>query len=144
MISLFGFGTINGRLKERISLLPESILAAAHRNTALYKRYRHLLQHDCSRLLNLDSIPKGPQAVQFTSPDGQEAVVLIFRGTSAKDSFQLMLRGLKKNHRYNVTFANDNSTAEKDGSELLSPGITVSLPSLAMSEIVLINALDHA
>jgi alpha-galactosidase len=143
MISLFGFGTINGQLKERISLLPESILAAAHRNTALYKRYRHLLQHDCSRLMNLDNIPEEPQAVQFTSPDGQEAVVLIFRGTSAKGSFQLLLRGLKKNHSYNVTFANDNSTAEKDGRELLSQGITVSLPSLSMSEIVLIKARDH-
>jgi alpha-galactosidase len=144
MISLFGFGTINGQLKERISLLPESILAAAHRNTALYKRYRHLLQDDFSRLLNLSTNPEGPQAVQFTSRDGREAVVLIFRGTSDKDSFQLPLRGLKKNRSYNVTFANDNSTTEKDASELLSEGITVSLPSLSMSEIVLIKARDHA
>jgi hypothetical protein len=144
MISLFGFGTINGQLKERISLLPESILAAAHRNTALYKRYRHLLQDDFSRLLNLSTNPEGPQAVQFTSRDGREAVVLIFRGTSDKDSFQLPLRGLKKNRSYNVTFANDNSTTEKNASELLSEGITVSLPSLSMSEIVLIKARDHA
>ena len=51
MISLFGFGTINGQLKERVSLYPEPVLAAARRNVPLYKRYRHLLQHDCYDLL---------------------------------------------------------------------------------------------
>jgi alpha-galactosidase len=145
MISLFGFGTINGQLKERISLFPEPILAAARRNTVLYKRYRHLLQHDCFRLLNSgDAAGPQPQAVQFSSPDGQEAVVLVFRGESARGSIRLPLRGLHEDRRYRVAFANDGSMTEKNGSELVSQGITVSLPSLSMSEIVLINARDHA
>ncbi len=145
MISLFGFGTINGQLKERISLFPEPILAAARRNTALYKRYRHLLKHDCFRLLNPDDATgQKPQAVQFTSPDGQEAVVLVFRGGGAQDSFHLPLRGLQKSSNYGVVFANDGSTLEKKGDVLLSQGIAVSLPSSSMSEVVLLNARDHA
>jgi hypothetical protein len=143
MISLFGFGTINGQLKERISLLPEPIIAAAHRNTTLYRRYRHLLQHDCFRLMTPGDAPgQQPQAVQFTSPDGQEAVVLVFRGESPKNSFQLPLRGLQKDRNYGVTFANDGSTMEKKGDELLSQGIGVSLPSSSMSEVVLVKARD--
>lgn len=144
MISLFGFGTINGQLKERISLFPEPILAAARRNIALYKRYRHLLKHDCFRLLNPDDATgQKPQAVQFTSPDSQEAVVLVFRGGSVQDSFHLPLRGLQKSSNYGVVFANDGSTVEKKGDVRLSQGIIVSLPSSSMSEVVLLNARDH-
>jgi hypothetical protein len=35
MVSLFGFGTILGLLKERVSLFPEPVLAAARRNLEL-------------------------------------------------------------------------------------------------------------
>jgi alpha-galactosidase len=140
MISLFGFGTLNGQLKQRISLLPEPILAAAHRNTTLYKRYRHLLQHDCFRLLNPGDAAGQPQAVQFVSPDGEEAVVLVFCSEAPNDSIQLPLRGLHKDRSYNVTFANDGSVTEKNGRELLSQGITVSLPSRSISEIILLKA----
>jgi alpha-galactosidase len=140
MISLFGFGTINGQLKERVSLFPEPVLAAARRNTALYKRYRHLLQHDCLRLLNPSDSADPLQAVQFTSPDGEEAVILVFRGESTKDSVQLPLLGLQRERSYEVTFANDGSVTEKKGWELLSHGIAVSLPSRSISEIVLMKA----
>jgi hypothetical protein len=98
------------------------------------------LQHDCLRLLNPSDSADPLQAVQFTSPDGEEAVILVFRGESTKDSVQLPLLGLQRERSYEVTFANDGSVTEQKGGELLSHGITVSLPSRSISEIVLMKA----
>ena len=129
-MSLFGFGTINGQLKERVSLYPEPVLTAARRNIELYKRYRHLLQHDCHQLLKpADKEGKGGwQAVEFASPTGQEAVVLAFRAESPQQTVQLTLRGLQADANYDVHFANGNRPDLKTtGGDLLSKGIGVSL-----------------
>jgi alpha-galactosidase len=145
MMSLFGFGTINGQLKERVSLYPESVLTAARRNVALYKSYRHLLQHDCCQLLpSSDMAPDKRksewQAVQFVLPSGQEAVVLAFRAESTQPMVQLSLRGLKSEGSYEVNFANGGHPDLKmEGGELLAKGITVSLERANMSEVVLIR-----
>jgi len=145
MMSLFGFGTINGQLKERVSLYPETVLMAARRNMAMYKRYRHLLQHDCYQLLPSGDTGPGQgkgewQAVQFVSPSGQEAVVLAFRAESPQDTVQLSLRGLRSEGDYDVHFANGNrSDSKAKGGELLSKGISISLEKPHMSEVVLIR-----
>ena len=145
-MSLFGFGTINGQLKERVSLYPESVLTAARRNVALYKSYRHLLQHDCYQLLpSGDTAPDKSksewQAVQFVSPSGHEAVLLAFRADSAQQSVQLPLRGLQSQGGFEVTFANGGRPRFEDerADELSAKGITVSLERTHMSEVVLVR-----
>ena len=143
MVSLFGFGTINGQLKERVSLYPEPVLATARRNVELYKRYRHLLQHDCHQLLKVADTKTGQGewlAVEFASPSGKEAVVLAFRAESPQESVQLTLRGLRSDRNYDVHFANGNRPDLKTkGGDLLSKGISISLEKAHMSEVVLIR-----
>jgi alpha-galactosidase len=138
MMSLFGFGTINGQLKERVSLYPEPVLAAAKRNTELYKRYRHLLQHDCHQLLPTGATEKGQwQAVQFIAPSAREAVVLAFRAESTQETIQLPLQGLQSDGIYEVDFANSNRTGLKvRGGDLATKGLTISLGEPHMSEVV--------
>lgn len=139
MVGLFGFGTINGQLKERVSLYPESVLAAARRNIALYKRYRHLLQHDCYHLFSSSGAQQKYQAIQFVSPSGQEAVVLVFRARSPQDIVRLPLHGLRSNGRYDVTFANSGVNTWMEGDDILSKGISISLKAPYMSEVLLLR-----
>ena len=141
MISLFGFGTINGQLNQRISLFPEPVLTAARRNVSLYKRYRHLLLHDCYDLLPAQEPEKQQwEAMQFVSTAGQEAVVLIFRGESMQDTIQLQLRGLQRDALYAITFANGSRPDLKmTGHVLLSQGIAISLERPRMSEVLLLK-----
>jgi alpha-galactosidase len=141
MMSQFGFGTINGQLKERVSLYPDSVLTAARRNMALYVRHRHLLQHDCYQLLPTDSSEKDAwQAVQFVAPSGKEAVVLAFRAESTQEKVQLPLRGLLREALYEVTFANGSHPDLKmKGHDLLSQGIALSLQNPQMSDVVLVR-----
>jgi alpha-galactosidase len=143
MMSLFGFGTINGQLKERVSLYPEPVLTAARRNVELYKRYRQLLQSDCYQLLPTVDTGKdqnGWLAVEFVSPSGQEAVVLAFRAESPQETVQLSLRGLQNDKNYDVNFANEERPDLKvTGNDLLTRGLTVSLERPHMSEVVLVR-----
>jgi alpha-galactosidase len=139
MLSLFGFGTIQGLLKERISLFPEPVLAAARRNLEWYKRYRHLLQNDCYHLLPSGSAEGQCQVTQFISPSANEAVVLAFKSESSQDTVQLRLRGLLPSSTYEIAFANGGATVQASGSELLSKGITVSWAHSATSEVMLLH-----
>jgi alpha-galactosidase len=143
MMSLFGFGTINGQLKERVSLYPKPVLTAARRNMELYKRYRHLLQSDYYQLLPAADTGKGQGewlAVEFVSPSEQEAVVLAFRAESSQEMVQLSLRKLRSDGNYDLTFANGNRPNLKArGEDLLSKGITISLEQPHMSEVVLVR-----
>jgi len=139
MLSLFGFGTLLGLLKERVSLFPEPVLAAARRNLEVFKRYRHLLQNDCYHLLPAGGAENQYQAVQFVSPSAQEAVLLVFKAESSRDTVQLRLRGLQASRSYEIIFANGGSTLHADGGDLLSKGITLSLTKPATSDVVFLR-----
>jgi alpha-galactosidase len=138
MFCLFGFGTLLGQLKERISLFPEPVLEAARRNMAVFKRYRHLLQQDSYRLLDGDK--DQPQAIQFVSTSGEESVVLVFKAESKEGVVQLPLRGLRKNTDYEITFTNRNQTLQAASNNLLSHGIAVALAPPDTSEVVLMRS----
>ena len=142
-MSLFGFGTINGQLKERVSLYHESVLTAAQRNMKLYRRYRHLLQSNCYQLIPAVDPGKDQNhwlAVEFAPPSGQEAVVLAFRVESKLETVQLLLRGLLKDKNYDVNFANEEGpNLRVTGNDLLTKGITVSLERPHMSNVVLVQ-----
>ena len=137
MLCLFGFGTINGQLKERISLLPEPILEAARRNVPIYKRYRHLLQDDCYHLL--EESKDQPHAIQFVSLSADESVVLVFKAESKQGTLQLPLRGLQQDMSYELTFVNKNQTLQASGGDLQSKGITVSLADAVTSEVIMLR-----
>ncbi len=137
MFCLFGFGTLLGQLKERVSLFPPSVIEAARRNMAVFKRYRHLLLADSYRLLEEK---KGePEAVQFASSSGDESVVLIFKDESQKLDMQLPLRGLRKDADFDITFVNRNQNLKAAGRDLLSKGIAIGLAGAETSEVVLLR-----
>jgi alpha-galactosidase len=139
MMNQFGFGTILGYLRERISLFPEPILSAARRNVAVYKRFRHLLQADCYHLLPVIPAENKFQAVQFVNSSAGESVVLAFKAGSSLQTMQVPLHGLERNRSYEVTYANGDSPARMSGADLLSKGIALSLRSPATSEVVLLR-----
>ena len=139
MMSLFGFGTILGQLKERISLLPEPLLTAARRNLAVYKRYRHLLQNDCYHLLPSGGAEAQFQAVQFVASFGEEAVVLVFQTATSQGPVQLPLHGLQSDSSYDVTFANGGPVLQMTGDTLVSKGLVVSLAQAVTSEVALLH-----
>jgi alpha-galactosidase len=138
MFCLFGFGTLLGLLKERVSLFPEPVLEAARRNMPIFKGYRHLLEEACYHLL--PGTQSQPQAIQFVSNSGEESVVLVFKGQSEKDSVQLILRGLLGDSEYEITSANRRETRKVRGEELLSKGMGAALNEPFTSEVLLLRS----
>jgi alpha-galactosidase len=139
MFCLFGFGTLLGQLKERISLFPEPVLEAARRNMTVFKRYRHLLQQDSYCLVEGTNGKDQPQAIQFVSTSADESVVLVFKAESKQDIVQLPLRGLREDADYEITFTNQNQTLRAPSDDLLSKGIAVALAQPATSEVVFLR-----
>jgi alpha-galactosidase len=137
MIGLFGFGTLLGTLPERVSLFRPEVLAAARRNIALYKKYRHLLHGDCYGLFPPAGSPEGWQAVQFVA--GDRAVILSFRGKSTQSTMRIPVRGVTAARDYVLTMANTNTQVRVPGSQLLREGIVLDLSRPEMSEVLLIN-----
>ena len=144
MMSLFGFGTINGQLKERVSLYPEPVLTAARRNMELYKRYRHLLQMtvtNCCRLLIRRKEPgrmasrRVRLALRVRRRSFWHSGPRVHRRQSSCRSGDS-----EADANYDVNFANGNRPDLKvTGNDLLTKGITVSLERPHMSEVVLVR-----
>ena len=84
MIAMWGFGTMYGKLGERVSLFPPELKAALKRNIQIYKQYRHLLREDVYHLLPPSTNSREWDAIEFCKRDGSEAVVLAFRSQSAE------------------------------------------------------------
>ena len=140
MIGLFGFGTLNGTLPERVSLFPPAALAAARRNIAHYKRYRHLLHGRAYHLFPPLGSPEQWQAVQVVSDDSAQAVVLCFRGKSTQNEMRLPVQGLQASRTYQVTSANQAAPQTLPGKQLLSEGIIARLAKTEMSEIFFLES----
>jgi len=141
MIGHPGFGMLindpNG--VERVSLYPAEAIAAAKRNIANYKKYRHLLMEDVYHILPPASSPDQWDAIQFCRRDGMEAMVAAFRGGSTESERVFKLRGLKPDASYTLTSLNTGGSRRAPGARLLSEGLRVFLPKPGMSEIYLIK-----
>ena len=138
MIGLFGFGTINGTLPERVSLYPAAVLDAARRNIPIYKKYRHLLYAQAYHLFPPAGSPEQWQAVQFC--DGTEGVILCFRGKSTQSTMRLPVRGLRAEATYRVTAVNGGAAQSISGRKLMRDGLIATLGKPEMSNIFLLDA----
>ncbi len=138
MIGLFGFGTINGTLPERVSLYPAAVLDAARRNIPVYKKYRHLLYAQAYHLFPPAGSPEQWQAVQFC--DGTEGVILCFRGKSTQSTMRLPVRGLRAEATYRVTAVNGGAAQSISGRKLMRDGLIATLGKPEMSNIFLLDA----
>lgn len=139
MIGHFGMGTMNGKLNERLSLLPSAAIEALKRNIANYKKYRHLLVEDVYHILPLADKIDQWDGIQFCRRDGSESVVMLFRGASPEVDKKIKLRGLQSDTGYILTSFNTGESFHISGSELADKGLTVSLPKANTSEIYLLK-----
>lgn len=140
MIGLFGVGTLNGQMSQRASLYPKHILERLSVNVGLYKRFRHLLfQHVSFPFQPYGTDPQGWQAIQFTSADGSEAVLLCFRASSTQTASVLPLSRLHPSKSYRARLIDSATESTMSGRELMESGVYLSLPQAGASEIVLVN-----
>jgi alpha-galactosidase len=140
MMGLFGFGTLNGTLPERVSLFPPAALEAARRNIPFFKRYRHLLQGDAYHTFPPAGSAEGWQAVQFNGADARQAVILCFRNGSHQASMRLPVKGLIPGQDYKITSANGTEFRSATGTTLLREGLIVKLDKPEMSDVLLLDA----
>lgn len=140
MIGLFGVGTLNGQMSQRASLYPKHILERLSVNVELYKRFRHLLFQQVSFPYQpYGTDPHGWQAIQFTSVNRSEAMLLCFRASSTQTTSQLPLSRLNPSKRYRARFIDGATEATMSGQELMASGLYLSLHEAGASEIVLLN-----
>ena len=140
MLGLFGMSTMNGKMSERMSLLPVEAKDALKRNIANYKRYRHLIGEDVYHILPLSDGADQWDGIQFCKRDGTEAVVILFRGLSPEKEQTIKLRGLSIGASYTVTSFNTDKSSIVKGDGLAKTGLLAQLPKLNMSEIFLLKA----
>lgn len=143
MMGLFGFGTINGKLSERISLWPKEVHDAVRRNLPYYKQFRHLLSQD---VYHYNHDPRltdaGWRAMACGSYDHRENVTFVFRNLSKQTSLQIRLKGLLPEQDYTVTSLNTGRSVTTSGSALMKTGVTVELTAHPdSSELLLVQAL---
>ena len=140
MIGLFGVGTLNGQMSQRASLYPKNILERLSANVGHYKRFRHLLFQQVSfPYPPYGTDPQGWQAIQFTSLESSEAVLLCFRAASTQTTSLLPLSRLDAGKSYRVQFVDAATEVTVSGKELMDTGIYLSLPEANASEIVLLR-----
>ncbi|HYI97676.1 MAG TPA: glycoside hydrolase family 36 protein [Bryobacteraceae bacterium] len=143
MMGLFGFGTLTGKLSERVSLYSKPVLEAARRNIPVYKKYRHLLHEDVYHLFPPAGSPEGWQAVQFANRDGSESVIFCFRSGSPQTSIRLSVNALRPSSQYTITNAK-NEVKTVQGSQLLREGLIVSLNKPEMSDVIFVKTTTSA
>ncbi|MFF5606947.1 alpha-galactosidase [Streptomyces cellulosae] len=104
----------------------EEELSEAAELVARYKEIRHLVQHGDQYRIG-DPYGDGTSAVQYTAPDGSEAVVLAFRASPRHGSprVPLRLRGLRPGARFRDTATG----AVHHATVLTEYGLDVGLPS---------------
>ena len=142
MLGMFGVGTLNGQMSQRVSLYPAPIIERFKASVGIYKQYRHLLSQQVSFPFQpYGRSPQGWDAVQFTKADSAESVVLCFRGASTQTQSVLKLGRLKPNTNYRVRRVDANTEEQVSGAELMKAGLLVELTLSGASEVVLIDAV---
>ena len=143
MIGLFGFGTLTGRLNERVSLFSTDVKDALLKNIPIYKQYRHLLRQDVYHLIPPSVAADEWDAIEFCTRNGDEAVILVFRSMSRVTEKSLAVRGLMPDIEYRISSANSGETVVLLGREIMK-ALIVKLPEGDSSEIHLIKRADRA
>jgi alpha-galactosidase len=119
---------------------------AARAAIALYKSELRPLIRD-AELFHISARPDGVHwdAVEYWDPMRGKGVVFVFRGSTVDEtSHKFYLAGLTASARYKLHFEDGSSQdREANGSELMSPGLTVTLNQPNSSELVFIEAVSE-
>ena len=110
----------------------------ALRQFALYKtRLRPLIKN--GNLYHVSERPDGVRwdGIQYADPQGKQAVLYAFRGSTSEPQHLFLLRGLTLGAQYNVTFEDGGAPAiTRSGKELMTKGIEVALDQPGSSQLV--------
>lgn len=90
----------------------------------------------------LKSLENGFSALEIASPDGKNGAIAAFT-LSASDinRFSVIPRGIRADLKYKVTLDNSSASFMASGHELLSNGISISIPTALSSELILIESV---
>jgi len=126
MMGGFGFGTLHGSLKERVSFYRPEVIEAGVRNVKNYKSYRHLLAQHVYHLTTPGKANDW-QGMQYAARDHSDAVVFLFRNGSPEATHRFKLRGLDPAKRYEVVQLNNGAKVVLEGAVLMQEGLKVRL-----------------
>ncbi len=88
------------------------------------------------------SLDDGFCALEVASFDKKQGALALFTLTMPKESsFNIIPKGLSRSYNYKVTLDNSGDTFTLSGYELMTHGITVSVPSALRSELILFDAV---
>ncbi len=118
--------------------------AAAQQAFRLYKtRLRPMIRH--ADLYHISPRPDGVHwdGVEYFAPHTGQGVVYAFRGSTLEEKeHTYLLKGLRAGRQYDLHFEDHTAADQKEsGSQLMSPGLKVSLPWPDSSELVFIKEI---
>ena len=122
------FGNVNGSSAQLLSKAPAGYLEAYRRALLFFKRYRHLLFGDVWHPELVD--PAKWNAIQYTSEEGGESVLFVFRHEGGGPTNTVKLKALNPRKTYTLTSLNETGGREKRlcGGDLMQGGLSLSLP----------------
>ncbi len=118
--------------------------ATARQAFRLYKmRLRPMIRH--ADLYHISPRPDGLHwdAAEYFAPDTGQGVVYAFRGsTPGERDHTFLLKGLRADRQYDIHFEDHTGADHREsGSQLMTSGLKVSLPSPESSELVFIKEI---
>lgn len=99
------------------------------------KIYHHTPETDLT-------LKNGYSALEISAPDCSKGAIAAFTFTNAKsEKFTVIPKGTDAGKKYKITLDNSRTSFEISGSELISNGICIDIPSSLSSELILYEAI---
>lgn len=99
------------------------------------KIYHHTPETDLT-------LKNGYSALEISAPDCSKGAIAAFTLTNAKsEKFTVIPKGTDAGKKYKITLDNSGTSFEINGSELISNGICIDIPSSLSSELILYEAI---
>lgn len=99
------------------------------------KIYHHTPETDLT-------LKNGYSALEISAPDYSKGAIAAFTLTNAKsEKFTVIPKGTDAGKKYKITLDNSGTSFEINGSELISNGICIDIPSSLSSELILYEAI---
>lgn len=144
-VLILGHPAISGLAPELAAANPE-LMEVTKKYLGIYKEFLRPF-HRTARVYHHTPVIPGPDAsgwcaLEYVAEDKKRAVAAVFRLVNAPgDEYELRLRGLDSNVRYQVTFQPGGAMAEITGFSLQQVGIRLRLDTPLTSTLLLIEAI---
>ena len=143
--SILGVFLVSGLCPAREYYNPQQIESARH-HIEIYKTFIRPFLSTCRVYHHTPVLPgREPQGwcvLEYVAEDRTRAAIGLFRlAGSADATYRLHTRGLDPGRRYNVTFDNESLAVEKDGEDLRSEGLPITVGHALGSQLLLLQAV---